>query len=54
MAQSQDFLDQLTQVGSSNSGDRKHRDASAVLPFVGLTGSKFPPTRRTAGVPVIL
>lgn len=38
---SQDFLDQFTQVSSSNSGDRKHRDASAVLPFIGLTGSKF-------------
>ncbi|XP_020495747.1 teratocarcinoma-derived growth factor 1 [Labrus bergylta] len=36
---SQDFLGQLTQVGSENSGDRKHRDASAVLPFIGLTGS---------------
>ncbi|KAM9338356.1 teratocarcinoma-derived growth factor 1 [Symphorus nematophorus] len=37
---SQDFLGQFTQVGSSNGGDRKHRDASAVLPFIGLTGSK--------------
>ncbi|TKS84093.1 Cryptic protein [Collichthys lucidus] len=36
---SQDFLGQFTQVSSSNSGDRKHRDASAVLPFIGLTGS---------------
>uniref|UniRef100_A0A3P9I144 Teratocarcinoma-derived growth factor 1 n=1 Tax=Oryzias latipes TaxID=8090 RepID=A0A3P9I144_ORYLA len=36
---SQDFLGQFTQVTSSNSGDRKHRDASAVLPFIGLTGS---------------
>ncbi|XP_056875560.1 teratocarcinoma-derived growth factor 1 isoform X1 [Takifugu flavidus] len=35
----QDFLDQFSQVSSSNSGDRKHRDASAVLPFVGLTGT---------------
>ncbi|XP_069543806.1 teratocarcinoma-derived growth factor 1 [Brachyistius frenatus] len=35
----QDLLDPLTQVNSSNSGDRKHRDASAVLPFIGLTGS---------------
>ncbi|KAM4719173.1 teratocarcinoma-derived growth factor 1 [Anableps anableps] len=30
---------QFTQVSSPNSGDRKHRDASAVLPFVGLTSS---------------
>ncbi|XP_042369453.1 teratocarcinoma-derived growth factor-like, partial [Plectropomus leopardus] len=36
---SQDFLGQFTQVNSPNSGDRKHRDASAVLPFIGLTGS---------------
>nr|XP_019963317.1 PREDICTED: teratocarcinoma-derived growth factor-like isoform X1 [Paralichthys olivaceus] len=37
---SQDFLSQFTQVSSPNSGgDRKHRDASAVLPFIGLTGS---------------
>ncbi|XP_068191123.1 teratocarcinoma-derived growth factor 1 isoform X2 [Antennarius striatus] len=36
---SQDFLDQLTQVSPSNGGDRKHRDSSAVLPFIGLTGS---------------
>ncbi|KAM9841120.1 teratocarcinoma-derived growth factor 1 [Aulostomus maculatus] len=36
---SQDFLDQFTQVSSPNSGDRKHRDASAVLPFIGLTSS---------------
>ncbi|KAG7221239.1 hypothetical protein INR49_017456, partial [Caranx melampygus] len=36
---SQDFLGQFTQVGSPNNGDRKHRDASAVLPFIGLTGS---------------
>ncbi|XP_036972136.1 teratocarcinoma-derived growth factor 1 [Acanthopagrus latus] len=36
---SQDFLAQFSQVSSSNSGDRKHRDASAVLPFIGLTGS---------------
>ncbi|KAF6724159.1 Cryptic protein [Oryzias melastigma] len=36
---SQDFLGQFTQVSSPNSGDRKHRDASAVLPFIGLTGS---------------
>ncbi|XP_075885993.1 teratocarcinoma-derived growth factor 1, partial [Nelusetta ayraudi] len=33
----QSFLDRLTRVGSSNGGDRKHRDASAVLPFTGLT-----------------
>ncbi|KAL6097308.1 cripto [Pungitius sinensis] len=33
------FLGKLTQVSSPNSGDRKHRDASAVLPFIGLTGS---------------
>lgn len=38
---SQDILGQFSQVSSSNSGDRKHRDASAVLPFIGLTGSKF-------------
>ncbi|XP_013871126.1 teratocarcinoma-derived growth factor [Austrofundulus limnaeus] len=36
---SQDFLDQFTQVKSPNSGDRKHRDAGAMLPFVGLTSS---------------
>ncbi|XP_047426133.1 teratocarcinoma-derived growth factor 1 [Mugil cephalus] len=36
---SQDFLGQFAQVNSPNSGDRKHRDASAVLPFIGLTGS---------------
>ncbi|XP_070707100.1 teratocarcinoma-derived growth factor 1 [Pempheris klunzingeri] len=36
---SQDFLGQFTQVSSPNGGDRKHRDASAVLPFIGLTGS---------------
>ncbi|XP_040013403.1 teratocarcinoma-derived growth factor 1 [Xiphias gladius] len=36
---SQDFLGQFTQVSSPNSGDRKHRGASAVLPFIGLTGS---------------
>ncbi|XP_074546778.1 teratocarcinoma-derived growth factor 1 [Halichoeres trimaculatus] len=36
---SQDFLAQFSQVSSPNSGDRKHRDASAVLPFIGLTGS---------------
>lgn len=34
----QQFLSRLTEVGS-NSGDRKHRDASAVLPFIGLTSS---------------
>ncbi|MEQ2196579.1 hypothetical protein XENOCAPTIV_004313 [Xenoophorus captivus] len=38
---SQEFLTQFTQVSSPNSGDRKHRDASAVLPFIGLTSSKF-------------
>ncbi|GAA6219160.1 cryptic protein-like [Lates japonicus] len=36
---SKDFLGQFTQVSSPNGGDRKHRDASAVLPFIGLTGS---------------
>ncbi|XP_041825369.1 teratocarcinoma-derived growth factor 1 [Melanotaenia boesemani] len=36
---SQDFLGQFTQVSSSNSGERKHRHASAVLPFIGLTNS---------------
>ncbi|XP_072228037.1 teratocarcinoma-derived growth factor 1 [Leuresthes tenuis] len=36
---SQDFLGQFTQVSSPNSGDRKHRDASGVLPFIGLTNS---------------
>ncbi|XP_027881498.1 teratocarcinoma-derived growth factor 1 [Xiphophorus couchianus] len=36
---SQEFLSQFTQVNSPNSGDRKHRDASAVLPFIGLTSS---------------
>ncbi|XP_037548519.1 teratocarcinoma-derived growth factor 1 [Nematolebias whitei] len=36
---SQDFLDQLIQVRSPSSGDLKHRDAGAVLPFVGLTSS---------------
>ncbi|CAN9504736.1 unnamed protein product [Ophioblennius macclurei] len=36
---SQDFLDQFTQVNSPNGSDRKHRDASAVLPFIGLTSS---------------
>uniref|UniRef100_A0A8C6KPG4 Teratocarcinoma-derived growth factor 1 n=1 Tax=Nothobranchius furzeri TaxID=105023 RepID=A0A8C6KPG4_NOTFU len=34
---SQEFLDQFVQVNSSNSGERKHRDAGAVMPFVGLT-----------------
>ncbi|KAF3847073.1 hypothetical protein F7725_020101 [Dissostichus mawsoni] len=38
-AASQEFLGQFTQVSSPNSGDRKHRDASAVLPFIGLTGN---------------
>lgn len=38
---SQDILGQFTQVRSPNSVDRKHRDASAVMPFIGLTGSKF-------------
>uniref|UniRef100_A0A3P8UN73 Teratocarcinoma-derived growth factor 1 n=1 Tax=Cynoglossus semilaevis TaxID=244447 RepID=A0A3P8UN73_CYNSE len=33
-----DFLAQFAQVNSPNGGDRKHRDASAVLPFIGLTG----------------
>ncbi|KAM4532148.1 protein Cripto-like [Fundulus diaphanus] len=36
---SQQFLAQFTQVSSPNIGDRKHRDASAVLPFIGLTSS---------------
>ncbi|XP_015246572.1 PREDICTED: cryptic protein-like [Cyprinodon variegatus] len=36
---SQEFLAQFTQMSSPNSGDRKHRDASAVLPFIGLTSS---------------
>ncbi|KAF7217675.1 teratocarcinoma-derived growth factor 1 [Nothobranchius furzeri] len=36
---SQEFLDQFVQVNSSNSGERKHRDAGAVMPFVGLTRS---------------
>ncbi|XP_075312617.1 teratocarcinoma-derived growth factor 1 [Odontesthes bonariensis] len=36
---SRDFLGQFTQVSSPNSGDRKHRDASGVLPFIGLTHS---------------
>ncbi|XP_028318899.1 cryptic protein-like isoform X1 [Gouania willdenowi] len=36
---SQDFLNEFVQVNSPNSGDRKHRDASAVLPFIGLTNS---------------
>ncbi|XP_068609292.1 teratocarcinoma-derived growth factor 1 [Brachionichthys hirsutus] len=35
----QDFLEQFAQVDPSNSGDRKNRDAGAVLPFIGLTGS---------------
>uniref|UniRef100_A0A3Q1J4K6 EGF-like domain-containing protein n=1 Tax=Anabas testudineus TaxID=64144 RepID=A0A3Q1J4K6_ANATE len=35
---SKDFLGQFTQVSSANSADHKHRDASAVLPFIGLTG----------------
>lgn len=37
---SRDFLDQFTQVKSPNSEDSKHRDAGAVLPFVGLTSSE--------------
>ncbi|XP_041816562.1 teratocarcinoma-derived growth factor 1 [Chelmon rostratus] len=36
---SQEFLGHYTRVSSSNSGDREHRDASVVLPFIGLTGS---------------
>uniref|UniRef100_A0A667XMV0 EGF-like domain-containing protein n=2 Tax=Myripristis murdjan TaxID=586833 RepID=A0A667XMV0_9TELE len=36
---SQDFLGQFAQVGAPHGGDRKHRDAGAVLPFIGLTGS---------------
>lgn len=38
---SQDFLDQFAQGNLPNNGDRKHRDANAVMPFVGLTNSKF-------------
>ncbi|XP_029025765.1 teratocarcinoma-derived growth factor 1 [Betta splendens] len=36
---SKDFLDQFAQVSAPNSADRKHRDAGAVLPFIGLTSS---------------
>ncbi|XP_058473194.1 teratocarcinoma-derived growth factor 1 [Solea solea] len=36
---SQDFLGQLAQVNSPNAEERKHHDAGAVLPFIGLTGS---------------
>ncbi|KAM3842224.1 teratocarcinoma-derived growth factor 1 [Diretmus argenteus] len=36
---SQGFLGQLSQVNSPDVVDRKHRDAGAVLPFIGLTGS---------------
>ncbi|XP_019747828.1 teratocarcinoma-derived growth factor 1 isoform X2 [Hippocampus comes] len=36
---SQDFLDQFAQGSLPNNGDRKHRDANAVMPFVGLTNS---------------
>uniref|UniRef100_UPI003AAB064B teratocarcinoma-derived growth factor 1 n=1 Tax=Centroberyx gerrardi TaxID=166262 RepID=UPI003AAB064B len=36
---SQEFLGQLAQVNAPSSGERKHRDAGAVLPFIGLTGS---------------
>ncbi|XP_077398578.1 teratocarcinoma-derived growth factor 1 [Vanacampus margaritifer] len=36
---SQEFLDQFAQVNSPNNGDRKHRDANAVMPFIGLTNS---------------
>uniref|UniRef100_A0A3Q3WKF4 EGF-like domain-containing protein n=1 Tax=Mola mola TaxID=94237 RepID=A0A3Q3WKF4_MOLML len=36
---SSSFSSAFTQVSSSSSSDRKHRDASAVLPFIGLTGS---------------
>lgn len=39
----QSFLDRLARVGSSNGADRKHRDASAVLPFIGLTDREFTP-----------
>lgn len=41
LLKSKDFLAQFAQVNSPNGGDRKHRDASAVLPFIGLTGSEF-------------
>lgn len=37
---SKEFLGQFTQVSSPNRADHKHRDASAVLPFIGLTASK--------------
>ncbi|KAM4624100.1 cryptic protein-like [Polymixia lowei] len=36
---SQEFLGQFAQMISPNSGERKHRDTGAVLPFTGLTGS---------------
>uniref|UniRef100_A0A3Q3EP93 Cryptic protein-like n=1 Tax=Kryptolebias marmoratus TaxID=37003 RepID=A0A3Q3EP93_KRYMA len=36
---SQDFLDQFTQLKPPNDGERRHRDAGAVLPFIGLTSS---------------
>uniref|UniRef100_A0A3B3ZNF6 EGF-like domain-containing protein n=1 Tax=Periophthalmus magnuspinnatus TaxID=409849 RepID=A0A3B3ZNF6_9GOBI len=36
----QQFLSRLSEVGSSSSGDSRHRDAGAVLPFIGLTSSK--------------
>ncbi|XP_024918555.1 teratocarcinoma-derived growth factor 1 [Cynoglossus semilaevis] len=39
LLKSKDFLAQFAQVNSPNGGDRKHRDASAVLPFIGLTGN---------------
>ncbi|XP_033845062.2 teratocarcinoma-derived growth factor 1 [Periophthalmus magnuspinnatus] len=35
----QQFLSRLSEVGSSSSGDSRHRDAGAVLPFIGLTSS---------------
>ncbi|XP_049593196.1 teratocarcinoma-derived growth factor 1 [Syngnathus scovelli] len=36
---SQDPLDQFTQINSPNNGDHKHRDANAVMPFIGLTNT---------------
>nr|XP_057912089.1 teratocarcinoma-derived growth factor 1 isoform X3 [Doryrhamphus excisus] len=34
-----DILHQFTQVNLPNKADRKHRDAGAVIPFIGLTNS---------------
>ncbi|XP_057675365.1 teratocarcinoma-derived growth factor 1 isoform X2 [Corythoichthys intestinalis] len=36
---SQNFLNQFDQGNTPNIGDRKHRDANAVMPFIGLTNS---------------